>query len=160
MLLIKNKLILNYILIFSIFALCSAYFIQHILNHQPCNLCLIERIPYYAAIILISSMFVINNYKKIILYAVASFFIFGTIISFYHFGIEQGFFSESIVCSMSEKSNSSSANELLKELQKKNVSCKNATFTLIGLSLAAINAIVSFVLSIIIIKIINEYGKN
>ena len=43
---IKNKSILNIIFLFSIFALLAAYFIEYILGHQPCNLCLIERIPY------------------------------------------------------------------------------------------------------------------
>ena len=51
---IKNKFTLNAVLIFSVFALITAYFIQYILNHEPCNLCLIERIPYLAAIILTS----------------------------------------------------------------------------------------------------------
>ena len=40
---IKNKTALNLILIFSIFALVSAYFVQYILGHKPCNLCLISR---------------------------------------------------------------------------------------------------------------------
>jgi len=54
---IKNKFTLNAVLIFSVFALITAYFVQYILNHEPCNLCLIERIPYLAAIILISLLF-------------------------------------------------------------------------------------------------------
>ena len=158
--LIKNKLILKCILIFSILALLSAYFIQYILDHQPCNLCLIERIPYYAAIILISLLLVTNKNEKVFLYTITSFFIFGTIVSFYHFGIEQGFFNESLICNIGKKLSISSANELLQELQKKTISCKNATFTLFGISLAAFNVIVSLAISIIMIKITKKYGKN
>ena len=40
----KNFFKLTFLI--SLFALISAYFIEYILGHQPCNLCLIERIPY------------------------------------------------------------------------------------------------------------------
>ena len=94
---LNNKLILNGILAFSILTLSIAYFIQYVLGHKPCNLCIIERIPYIAAIILISLIFILNRYQKIISSLILIFFIFGAVVSFYHFGIEQGFFSESLV---------------------------------------------------------------
>ena len=96
----NNKLILNGILVFSILSLSIAYFIQYVLGHKPCNLCIIERIPYIAAIILISLIFILNRYQKIISSLILIFFIFGAVVSFYHFGIEQGFFSESLVCDL------------------------------------------------------------
>ena len=88
----NNKLILNSVLAFSILSLAIAYFIQYVLGHKPCNLCLIERIPYIAAVILISMVFIVNKFKRIVAGVVMSFFIFGTVVSFYHVGIEQGFF--------------------------------------------------------------------
>ena len=97
----NNKLLLNGILAFSILSLSIAYFIQYVLGHKPCNLCIIERIPYIAAIILISLIFILNRYQKIISSLILIFFIFGAVVSFYHFGIEQGFFSESLVCDLS-----------------------------------------------------------
>jgi len=112
---IKNKFTLNIILIFSIFALITAYFIQYILKHEPCNLCLIERIPYFATIILISLIFILNKYEKLIALIVGLFFIFGAIISFYHFGIEQGFFSESLVCNLGSNDETTSTQDLLKQ---------------------------------------------
>ena len=48
----KNKTTLNIIFYISIFALGSAYFIEYILDYKPCNLCLIERLPYFFAIII------------------------------------------------------------------------------------------------------------
>ena len=98
---LNNKLLLNGILAFSILSLSIAYFIQYVLGHKPCNLCIIERIPYIAAIILISLIFILNKYQKIISSLILIFFIFGAVVSFYHFGIEQGFFSESLVCDLS-----------------------------------------------------------
>ena len=50
MILKDNKHILNGVLIFSILSLSIAYFIQYVLDHKPCNLCLIERIPYIASV--------------------------------------------------------------------------------------------------------------
>ena len=137
----NNRLILNSILAFSILSLTIAYFIQYILGHKPCNLCLIERTPYIASIILI-------------------FFIFGALVSFYHFGIEQGFFSESLICKLTN-SETFNKEELLNQLKKaKVISCKNVTFRFFGLSLATINTIISTILSGIMIRIIKNYGKN
>ena len=155
-----NKLILNGILIFSILSLSVAYFIQYVLGHKPCNLCLIERIPYIASIILISLIFIINKFEKIISIIILLFFIFGAIVSFYHFGIEQGFFNESLICDLGNNANLSKE-QLLKQLENSSiVSCKDVTFRVLGFSLATINTIISIVLSVIIIKVIKNYDKN
>ena len=156
----SNKLLLNGILAFSILSLSIAYFIQYVLGHKPCNLCIIERIPYIAAIILISLIFILNRYQKIISSLILIFFIFGAVVSFYHFGIEQGFFSESLVCDLGN-SQPLNKEELLNQLKKTEiVSCKDVTFRFLGLSLATINTIISIILSGIMIKVIKNYGKN
>ena len=155
-----NKLILNGVLIFSILSLSIAYFIQYVLGHKPCNLCLIERIPYIASVILISFIFIINKFEKIMSTIVLLFFIFGAIVSFYHFGIEQGFFSESLVCDLGDNTNLSKE-QLLKQLESSSiVSCKDVTFRVLGLSLATINTIISIILSVIMVKVIKNYDKN
>ena len=155
-----NKLFLNGILIFSILSLSIAYFIQYVLGHKPCNLCLIERIPYFAAVILISLIFIINKFEKLISIIVLLFFTFAVLVSFYHFGIEQGFFSESLVCELGN-TNQLSKENLLKQLENSTiVSCKDVTFRVLGLSLATINTIISIILSGIMIKIIKNYDKN
>ena len=156
---IKNKFTLNVVLIFSVFALITAYFIQYILNHKPCNLCLIERIPYLAAIIFISLIFILNKFEKIISLIVGLFFIFGAVVSFYHFGIEQGFFNESLVCNLGS-SKATSAQELLKQLEKETVSCKDVTFKVLGLSLATFNTVISIIISAIMFRIVINYEKN
>ena len=156
----SNKLLLNGILAFSILSLSIAYFIQYVLGHKPCNLCIIERIPYIAAIILISLIFILNRYQKIISSLILIFFIFGSVVSFYHFGIEQGFFSESLVCDLGN-SQPINKEELLNQLKKVEIiSCKDVTFRFLGLSLATINTIISIILSGIMIKVIKNYGKN
>ena len=157
---LNNKLLLNSILAFSILSLSIAYFIQYVLGHKPCNLCIIERIPYIAAIILISLIFILNRYQKIISSLILIFFIFGAAVSFYHFGIEQGFFSESLVCDLGN-SRPLNKEDLLNQLKDTEiVSCKDVSFRFLGLSLATINTVISLILSGIMIKVIKNYGKN
>ncbi len=157
----NNKLILNSILAFSILSLAIAYFIQYILGHEPCNLCLIERIPYLASLILISLIFIINKFEKLIASIVLLFFIFGSVVSFYHVGIEQGFFSEYLVCDLGSSNVNMSKEDLLKQLKNKTpISCKDVTFRFFGLSLATINTVISILLSGIMFKVIKNYGKN
>ena len=157
----NNKFILNGILAFSIFSLVIAYYIQYVLGYKPCNLCLIERIPYISAVILVSLMFIIKKFERVIAGTVMLFFIFGAVISFYHVGIEQGFFSESLVCDLGGANESLSKEDLLKQLENKTVvSCKDVTFRLLGLSLATINTVISILLSGIMLKVIKNYGQN
>ncbi len=157
----NNRLILNSILAFSILSLTIAYFIQYILGHKPCNLCLIERIPYIASIILISLIFIINKFEKLISLILLLFFTFGSIISFYHVGIEQGFFSESLLCNIGIGNENLTGEDLLKQLKNSSViSCKNVTFRFVGLSLATINTVISVLLSVIMFKVIKNYGQN
>ena len=130
------------------------------LDHKPCNLCLIERIPYIASVILISLIFILNKFEKIISIIILLFFIFGAIVSFYHFGIEQGFFNESLVCDLGNNANLSKE-QLLKQLENSSiVSCKDVTFRVLGFSLATINTIISIILSAIMVRVIMDYDKN
>ena len=157
---IKNRTTLSLILIFSVFALSAAYFIQYILGYKPCNLCLIERLPYIFSIIVILLGLILKKFEKFIFILLALIFISATIISFYHFGIEQGFFKESLVCNSDNQINNLTKEELLKELQKNTISCKDVSFTFFGLSLATINTVISFILSVITFKLFLNYEKN
>ena len=155
-----NKSILNGVLAFSILSLSIAYFIQYILGHKPCNLCLIERIPYLSAIILVALIFIVKRFEKTFSGIILIFFIFGAIISFYHVGIEQGFFSESLVCNLGNSGADLSKEQLLKQLENAPISCKEVTFRFLGLSLATINTIISIILSGTMFKVIKNYGQN
>jgi disulfide bond formation protein DsbB len=157
---INSKNTLSLILIFSIFALLAAYFIQYVLGHQPCNLCLIERIPYILSIAIITSILVFKKYERIYILVLSLVFFTAALISFYHFGIEQGFFSESLVCNLKNNENLTK-DQLLKQLEGSSViSCKDVTFRVLGLSLATINTIISIILSVIMFKLVKNYEQN
>ncbi|MDB4157733.1 disulfide bond formation protein B [Candidatus Pelagibacter sp.] len=157
---IKNKIIFNLILLFCIFALFAAYFIQYVLKHQPCNLCLIERIPYIFSIIVISICLFTKRFEKLSLIFLSLIFFSATLIAFYHFGIEQGFIKESLVCDLKNESNVLSKEALLNQLKKMPVSCKDITFRVFGLSLATFNIFISLILSAITTKLFLNYEKN
>ena len=147
-------------MLFSIVALFAAYFIQYVLNHQPCNLCLLERIPYIASIIIISLRLFFNKLEKISLIVLSLIFFLATLIAIYHFGIEQGFIEESLVCDLNGQSNNLSKEALLNQLKEIPISCKEVTFKIFGLSLATFNIFISFLLGVITIKLFLSYEKN
>ena len=149
----KNT-ILNSLIILSFITLSFAYFVEFVLGHEPCNLCKIERIPYIGAIILGSLLIFLNKWEKIILIMIFLLFIFGAVTSIYHVGIEQDIFSESLLCELGISGNIENSAELLKNLEKTPISCKNVTFRIFGLSLATFNAVLSVVISFIMIKLI------
>ena len=157
---IKNKKILTLILLFSIFALFAAYFIQYVLKHQPCNLCLIERIPYILSIIVISVCLFTKKFEKLSLIILSLIFFSATLISFYHFGIEQGFIKESLVCDLNNEINNLSKEAILNQLKEMPVSCKDVTFKIFGLSLATFNIFITLILGVIITKLFLTYEKN
>ena len=155
-----NKKFLFTILIFISLVLVSAYVIEYKLNHEPCKLCLYERIPYFLSILLMMKIFFTRGYESATLLILSLVFIISSILAFYHFGIEQGFFNESLACTTPDLSNTLSKEQLLEQLKQNSISCKNVSFRILGLSLAAINTIFSLVLSVIFIKLFLSYGKN
>ena len=128
---IKNKTIFSLIMLLSVFALIAAYFIQYVLKHQPCNLCLIERIPYIFSIVVISICLITEKFEKLSLIILSLIFFSATLIAFYHFGIEQGFIKESLVCDLNNKSNDLTKEALLNQLKQMPVSCKDVTFKIL-----------------------------
>lgn len=144
------------ILIISILTLTSAYFIEYFLGYQPCNLCLLERIPYALSIIIILANFKIKFNDKHALLVLITIFVVSALLSIYHLGIEQGLIEETFVCSTKDNLNLNKE-QLLQELQKMNISCKNVSFTIFGLSLTTYNILLSVIISATLIKI---YAKQ
>ena len=141
-------------------ALVSAFIIEYGLGHKPCNLCIYERVPYIISIFLILELLFIKKHIKTTLLLLSFVFIVSTVLAFYHFGIEQGFFSETFLCEKKNLSEAISKEQLLEELKQSAISCKDVSFKVIGLSLASINTIFSLILSVIFLSLYKSYGKN
>ena len=155
-----NNIFLIVILTIISLMIISALIIQYWLGHDPCKLCLYERIPYFLSMLLLIKIIFIKKYERIILLILFLVFMSSTTLAFYHFGIEQGFFSESLACTTEDLSKTLSKEELLEQLKQSGTSCKNVSFRILGLSLAAINTIFSLVLSVIFIRLFTNYEKN
>ena len=153
---IKIDTYLKIIFLISLISIISAYFIEYILGYQPCNLCLIERIPYALSIILIILNYFFNQNKQFVILLLILVFAFSLLISFYHFGIEQGFFEESNVCGIKNANNVISKEDILKQLQLKTISCKDVTFRILGLSLTTFNIVISLIIFILSIKMFKK----
>ena len=154
----------NTILIFILFglsvSLILAYIIEYGLGHEPCRLCVYQRFPYILSILLILSVLLIKKNVKIHLLVLGMISLSGAVLAFYHFGIEQGFFNESAVCESQNLQEGLTKQDVLKQLKQNTISCKDVNFTLFGLSLASINAIVSFVLFMIFVRLYRNYEIN
>ena len=155
-----NKKLLISILVFIFLILISAYIIEYNLGYEPCNLCIYERIPYFFSILLISKIFFNDSYERVTLLILSLTFIISSLLAFYHFGIEQGFFKESLACETRKITENLSKEELLSQLEQNVVSCKDVSLRILGFSLASINTIFSIILSAIFAKLFISYDKN
>ena len=157
---LSKKDLFTGIFLISFIALISAYFIEYILGHQPCNLCVYERIPYFLAILIVLINYKYNKLEKYLILSLAIIFLIATILSLYHLGIEQGFIQESLLCDLEKGANIVDKDEILKQLQQKSISCKDVTFRIFGLSLTNYNILISLLLTIGLTKIYFGYEKN
>ena len=156
----SNNIFLIFLLTIISLLIISTFIIQYWLGHQPCKLCLYERIPYFLSILLIIRMLFTKKNERIVLLILSLVFICSATLAFYHFGIEQGFFSESLACAPGDLSKAFSKEQLLEHLKNNTISCKDISFRIFGLSLATINAIFSLILGVIFINLFINYGKN
>ena len=154
-----NKYLI-FILFFIFISLISAYFIQYSLGYQPCKLCIYQRIPYFVSIFLLIKILFNSRYQKITLLILSIVFLFSAFLAFYHFGIEQGYFTESLVCESKKLLGSLSKEQLLEQLKQNNISCKDVSFTMLGLSLATINMFLSFILSFVFVVFFINYRED
>ena len=77
----SKNLLIKLIFLISVIALVSAFFIEYVLGHQPCNLCILERIPYLLAIIIILLNFKFSHYEKFFILLLSIIFLAGAITS-------------------------------------------------------------------------------
>ena len=149
-----------YIIIFfiSLISIVSALYIEYILQYEPCKLCIYQRIPYIFGIAICLIGFYFSTSDKILILIIIV-FILSAIISGYHFGIENSFFDELSSCT-NNSLDLSDKKKLLESLNKNMpISCKDTTFKVLGLSLAAINTLLSILIVIISVRTLT-YEKN
>ena len=155
-----NNIFLFLILFVISVSLIVVFIVEHGLGHQPCKLCIYERVPYILSIFFILELILFKRNEKITLLLISLIFAISAILAFYHFGIEQGLFTESFVCESKNSSENLSKEQLLEQLKQSTISCKDVSFKVLGFSLASINTIFSTVMSVIFLRLFKNYEKN
>ena len=148
-----------YIIIFtlSFFSLAVAFYLEYILGFKPCILCVYQRIPYAIAILISLSALFIGN-RNILLIILVLTFLAGILLSGYHLSIEKGIIEPLFSCT-GENIKALDKEEILKSLNNIQPDCKDVDFSIFGVSLATLNFIISFVITIVIVYIFN-YAKK
>ena len=148
-----------YIIIFtlSFFSLIAALYIEYILGFKPCILCIYQRIPYAIAILTSLIAYFIGN-RNILLIILGLTFFAGILLSGYHVSIVKGIIEPLFSCT-GENVKSLVKEEILKSLNNIQPDCRDVDFSIFGVSLATLNFIISFVLTIVIVYIF-KYAKK
>ena len=149
---LNKKKFYIFIFIYSLTAIFFALYVEYILQYEPCKLCLYQRIPYIVAIFI---SFIGYNYfkNKKILILILIVFATSSLLSGYHYGIENNIFEEFSGCSGNAISITNKT-ELLQSLSKNIKSCKDVNFKIFGQSLAGINFILSIIITIYTLRIL------
>ncbi|MGA9215322.1 MAG: disulfide bond formation protein B [Methylocella sp.] len=123
-------------------------FLFEALGYAPCELCLKERIPYYAAIPFagLAVLFAARGPRSLLhaaLCILALIFAASAIFGAYHAGVEWGFWPGPLECS-GPLDRARSVEDFLRQLQSVKVTrCDAPALRILGLSLAGWNAVVS-----------------
>ncbi|MFO1152065.1 MAG: disulfide bond formation protein B [Rhodospirillales bacterium] len=137
-------------LLVSLGALAVALAGQFAFGLDPCILCLYERIPYVAVAVVSTIGLVLplgDRQRRRLLAFAGLVFAAATILSVYHVGIEQHWWASSIPGCVGTPVQNMSTDDLRTGIQAPLRSCDQVDWWLFGLTLAAWNAIVSFILA-------------
>lgn len=137
----------------SIAALAFAYISQYGFGLEPCILCLYQRKPFFAAIVLgLGAFFLAGQRKKaafilILLCGIA--FLIGAAIAGFHVGVEQKWWKGLDACggTIPDKLSIEALKTYLEN--RKAVRCDEPAFVLFGISMAGYNLILSLALAVL-----------
>jgi disulfide bond formation protein DsbB len=127
----------------------GALIFEHAFGYVPCKLCLIQRNPYYVAIPLgLAAALLPPRYTRAGLWLLTLIFVISAGLGAYHSGVEWGFFAGPSDCGGGSGAGAGNVGDFLNQLQSTRVvSCTEAAWRFLGLSLAGWNVLISLALS-------------
>jgi disulfide bond formation protein DsbB len=135
------------VLLAAVATIGAALFSQHVLGYVPCKLCLYQRWPYYVAIPIALALVLApmsDAVRRGGLAVLALIFLASAALGAYHAGVEWGFWLGPSDCGGAPPPAASVMGDFLKQLETTRVvSCTEAAFRVLGLSMAGWNAVVS-----------------
>ena len=138
----------------------SAYILEYIYNFPPCKLCIYQRIPYFLILFVCATSFLME-YRNIHFYAIFFLFFSSFLIASFHSLVERGLIEYNSGCS-SSINDFESIEDLRNHLESVALTkCDEIIFSIMGLSLANINSLISFSLVLFnIYFILRLYGSK
>lgn len=131
----------------SLALIAGAWFFELVLHLRPCKLCLEQRAPHYAAIGLTTLALLFARSRRLqiaALIVLALLMAWSTGLGIYHSGVEWGVFAGPNDCGGTPAPAAAGVQDLMKQLQTTRiVSCTEAAWRFLGLSLAGWNALAS-----------------
>ena len=123
----------------------GALVFEHVFGYVPCKLCLMQRNPYYLAIPLgLAAALLPPRWARVGLWLLALTFIVSAGLGAYHSGVEWGFFAGPSDCGGGSGAAAGSVGDFMNQLQTTRVvSCTEAAWRFLGLSLAGWNVLIS-----------------
>jgi disulfide bond formation protein DsbB len=126
--------------------IAGALVFEHVFGILPCPLCLRQRIPYYAAlpIALAATLVPDPRWTRIGLGLLAAAFVISAGLGIHHAGVEWGWWAGPSDCAGTPAAAPDGMADFLKQLQTTRViSCTEAAWRFLGLSLAGWNVLIS-----------------
>jgi disulfide bond formation protein DsbB len=133
------------ILLAAIATVGGALVFEHGLGLRPCKLCLVQRWPYYVAMaVALLGALAPSRWARVALAALALIFLVSAGLGAYHAGVEWGFFAGPNDCGGAPAPAAGSMGDFMSQLQNTRVvSCTEAAWRFLGLSLAGWNVLIS-----------------
>jgi disulfide bond formation protein DsbB len=127
----------------------GALVFQHVFGLAPCKLCLVQRNPYYVAMPLaLAAALAPIRWTRIALVLLAVVFLVSAGLGAYHAGVEWGLWLGPSDCGGGTGPAASNMGDFLNQLQSTRVvSCTEAAWRFMGLSLAGWNVLISLALA-------------
>lgn len=149
-----------FIVLMSVIALAGALVAQFLFNLRPCELCLIQRIPFTLNIVLgLTALFWVSRQRLLIGLSGLSFFV-NSGIALFHSGVERKWWAGLTGCTTPDMSGS--IEDLMKRIQETDVvRCDEIPWSFLGLSMANYNIAFCLGLALLIAAyLLGNYHKR
>ena len=150
-----NMTVSSIVGIYSIAVLISVYFMEYALGWKPCELCILQRYPYFI-IIIISITLILARVKnrtissKLAITLILAPIITGLLIAVYHFGVENSYWRNISACSDQLSNIDINTENLLSGLNEIKPNCSDPV-KLFGLSLSGYNILSNILMTLILL---------
>ncbi|WP_142416060.1 disulfide bond formation protein B [Bartonella massiliensis] len=136
---------------------------EHLGGYLPCDLCLIERLPYYSAIPFLflagfcAWFFRISSWVQLLFLCVFVLMSISLVLAIYHAGVEYGFWEAPLSCGLNAVRKTTNINQLLNQLNNIHPpSCSEASIRFLFLSFADWNVIASLLFTLMSLYIASK----